>query len=357
MYTSDDESDFVPDFIESKGKASRIRIPERITEGRDVPPSPTEGSFLCLVCGDLFKRMMNFDDACQFHYGQWSKELELWTCCEKPKLSSGCRRGRHQDSEKMVLCEFCLRKVKARDLATHQQEECLTFPRSPQAHQTGSTMCERCNHVFARNANRESSCTFHPGQLEYPSSKAVFRQWSCCGVKEGKESEYSRGCKQSFHLDANRKISCKYCSKRISVREMDKHLLEQCTKSPQRTLIACTYCKAQVPRAGLDRHHQTSCPNFPSVNCPNRKDGCPLQMLQSEIGKHLETCMFRKVPCPFRQAGCTSMVSHNKIESHISSDLSSHLLMMWNLFEVMGQRVATLEAENEALRGEARQNK
>jgi hypothetical protein len=31
--------------------------------------------------------------------------------------------------------------------------------------------------------------------------------------------------------------------------------------------------------------------------------------------------------------------------------------MMWNLFEVMGQRVATLEAENEALRGEARQNK
>eukprot|EP00457_Paulinella_chromatophora_P006074 gb/GEZN01006092.1/.p1 GENE.gb/GEZN01006092.1/~~gb/GEZN01006092.1/.p1 ORF type:complete len:475 (+),score=69.35 gb/GEZN01006092.1/:137-1561(+) len=347
IYTSDSEEDFVPDFFDRKG----VAVPDAIQEETSYPLSPTVGSFLCHICNSLFKTMQNHGQACEFHFGQWSDQDDGWTCCsQKQKLAPGCKRGWHQDSEQDVTCDFCMASLKAKDQQHHRDEECVNFPKSPVANKSGTTLCERCNHIFARSANREEACTFHPGELSYATKQAVARRWSCCGLLEGTENEWSQGCVHSFHLDANRAVVCVHCKGLVPKPLMGTHVQEECTKSPDRALQSCPYCIQQIPQSAMDRHHQTSCKKYPSVNCPNRLEGCPSQMLQEMIAPHLLNCIARKVVCPLQSAGCTETVSLNKIEAHISGDMANHFMMMWGEFSKLQTKLKHLEADNADLK-------
>eukprot|EP00808_Paulinella_micropora_P027596 g71332.t1 len=358
MYQSDSEDEFLPDF------KTPIDVPQSIREGEAIM-SPTAGSFLCFVCGDLFKTVQNHSQACVSHFGKFSDMEERWTrfgkfsdmeerwtCCgNEGRLTPGCKRGWHKDSEQDVMCEMCLTTVKHKDKRTHQDEDCPNFPKSPAASMAGTTICARCNHIFARSANRDEACTYHPGKLAYLSNREVARRWDCCGLQEGTQNEFAEGCVQTFHLDRNRKVICNFCKTMVAYPKLESHVQEECPKSTHRALVPCKYCEEKVPQAAMDRHHQSTCNKFPAVNCPNRNDGCPVQMLKGEIPNHLLNCIARKVACPLAKAGCAEEgIALNKIENHISGDMMNHFMLMWNTVEGLTARIQALESENTMLK-------
>jgi len=140
-----------------------------------------------------------------------------------------------------------------------------------------------------------------------------------------------RTCNLSYHLEfecVNRIVTCDFCSKNFSGRQMeehegvcplesvhcenkcgakmlrkyiDRHLNGDCPKRG----IKCTYCSKDFSFDILQTHH-ANCPRYP-IACPNRCEA--MKIPREELEVHLkELCKSALISCPYKEAGCKHKV-------------------------------------------------
>jgi len=230
------------------------------------------------------------------------------------------------------------------EMKQHLTNACMNAPGSPGT-RSGTTSCEVCKQLFARSTNSKTACASHPGKLVYLHETDETRHWDCC-----QKNEENLGCQTNWHVDAFRPIECEFCKVKIQAQDLQKHITEDCQKTPNKAPVECEYCAKVIPKEDLNDHYQEVCPLYPSVLCPNAQRGCPEKMLRNEIKFHIKNCLFRDSQCPFRDFGCSATFFFSNTDNHMREAVSIHSNILLDQVLQLTKSVASLQQENKELR-------
>ena len=112
------------------------------------------------------------------------------------------------------------------------------------------------------------------------------------------------------------------CGERYQRRFMTQHQRKTCLSRP----YVCTYCEYESIYEDVRTQHWPVCPNYP-CKCPNKCDSEKLS--RRELEKHVEQeCPLGKVECDFSYAGCKARILRKDVAMHMEGNVLQHLSLL-----------------------------